>query len=166
MAATTKTPLGASTLVRKYYLDVNAGTHAAPVWTAVNGMLEFKPVVEHTLQDDADFDSEGYKSSTATAIAWSIETKLARKVTVADPTAYDVGQEILRAAAGELGANNTVEIRWYEMEEDGPREEAYQGYAAVSWSPDGGGMDALDTVTVKLTGQGKRNAITHPSPNS
>jgi len=166
MAATTKTPLGASTLVRKWYLDVNAGTHAAPTWTAVNGMTDFKPVVEHTLQDDADFDSEGYKSSTATAVAWSLETKLARKVTVADPQAYDAGQEILREASDELGPSNTVEVRWYEMEEDGPREEAYQGYAAVSWSPDGGAMDALETVSVKLTGQGKRTAITHPDPTS
>ncbi len=166
MAATTKVPLGASTLVRKWYLDVNSGTHSSPVWTAVNGLTEFKPSVEHTLQDDADFDSEGYKSSTATAIAWAIEAKVARKVTVADATAYDTGQEILRAASDELSASNTVEIRWYEMEEDGPREEAYQGYAAVSWSPDGGGMDALDIVSVKLTGQGKRTAITHPDPNS
>jgi len=166
MPATTKTPLGASTLVRKWWLDVNAGTHDTPTWTAVNGMLEFKPTLEHTLQDDSDFDSEGYKSSTATAIAWSIETKLARKVTVADATAYDTGQEMLRTASEELGVGNTVEIRWYEMEDEGPREEAYQGYAAVSWSPDGGEMDALDTVTVTLTGQGKRTSITHPDPTS
>ena len=166
MPATTKTALGASTLVRKWYLDVNAATHASPEWTAVNGLTEFKPAIEHTLQDDADFDSEGYKSSTVTAIAWSIEAKVARKVTVADPTAYDTGQEILRAASDELGPANTVEIRWYEMEEEGPREEAYQGYAAVSWSPDGGAMDALEVVSVKLTGQGQRSAITHPDPTS
>lgn len=166
MAATTKTPLGASTLVRKWYLDVNAGTHESPTWTAVNGITEFKAGVEHTLQDDADFDSGGYKSSTATAIAWSIEAKVARKVTVADPTEYDPGQELLREASDKLGASNTVEVRWYEMEDDGPREEAYQGYAAVSWSPDGGAMDALDIVSVTLTGQGKRSAIVHPDPAS
>jgi len=166
MAATTKTPLGASTLVRKWYLDVNAGTHEAPTWTAVNGITEFKAGVEHTLQDDADFDSEGYKSSTATAIAWSIEAKVARKVTVADQTAYDPGQELLREASDKLGAGNTVEVRWYEMEDEGPREEAYRGYAAVAWAPEGGAMDALEIVSVTLTGQGKRSAIQHPDPAS
>ena len=42
------------------------------------------------------------------------------------------------------------------------RSEAYSGYAAVSWAPDGGGMDGLDTASVTLTGQGPRVSITHP----
>lgn len=162
MAATTKVPLGASTLNRKWYLDVNAGSHAVPSWTGVFGVLEFKATKEPSLQDDADFDSEGWKSSTVAALAWALECKVARKVTAADATAYDPGQEILRAASDELGTNNQVEVRWYEVTDDGPVAEAYQGYAAVSWVPDGGAMDALDTVTVTLTGQGARTAITHP----
>jgi hypothetical protein len=36
-------------------------------------------------------------------------------------------------------------------------------FATVTWSPDGGGMDALSTVSVTLTGQGERKAITHPA---
>ena len=68
MTATTKVPLGASTLVRKWYLDVNTGSVAIPVWVGVFGLLDFQPVLNPTLQDDSDFDSGGYKSSTVTAL--------------------------------------------------------------------------------------------------
>jgi hypothetical protein len=163
MPATTKVPLGASTTNRKWYLDVNTGTTASPVWTGVHGITEFKPALDPTLQNDSDYDSEGYKSQTKTAEEWAVETKVARKVTKADPTAYDPGQEFLRGKAiGKMGLANSVEIRYYEMEPGGPRIEAYQGQAAVTWSPEGGNMENLDMVSVKLTGQGKLDQITHP----
>jgi hypothetical protein len=162
MAATTKVPLGASTTNRKWYLDVDTSETSTPNWVGVFGLLEFKDALEPSLQDDSDFDSEGWKSSTSTANMWSIEAKVKRAVTSALGTAYDPGQEKLRAAAGSTGTGNRVQIRWYEMEPNGPRVEAYSGYAAVTWSPDGGGMDALSTVAVTLTGQGKRNVIAHP----
>lgn len=157
-----RVPLGASTLNRKWYLDVDTSATATPTWIGVFGIGEFKPNVEATMQDDSDFDSGGYKSSTATALAWSLEFKVSRKTIAATPTSYDPGQEALRLAQDELGDGNRVHVRWYEMTPGGPRVEAYEGYAAVSWSPDGGSMDALDTVSVVLTGQGKRTAITHP----
>jgi hypothetical protein len=157
-----RVPLGANTLNRKWWLDVNTGTTELPTWTGVHGITEFTPNYEVTLQDDSDFDSEGHKSSTATAGAWSVAINLARKVTAASSTAYDAGQEALRLAGDEFGVANSVEVRFYEMEPDGPRVEAYQGNAAVSWTPQGGSMEALSTVAVTLTGQGRRTAIAHP----
>lgn len=162
MPAPARTPLGASTTNRKWYLDINTGTVAAPTWVGVHGITEFKPNLEPTLQDDSDFDSGGDKSSTVTARAWSLNMTLARKTTAASQTAYDPGQEVLRLASEEIGVDNSVLVRFYEMEPGGPRVEAYSGRAAVSWTPDGGSMDALDMVSVALTGQGKRTAITHP----
>jgi hypothetical protein len=47
-------PLGANTLNRKYYLDVNTGTAAVPAWKGVFGIGEFKPNIDPTLQDDSD----------------------------------------------------------------------------------------------------------------
>lgn len=166
MASTTKVPLGAATLVRKYYLDVNTGTYGAPVWTGVFGVMEFKPVFDQVVKDDADFDSGGYKSSTVTAIGWGVDLKLARKVKAADATAYDVGQEALRAASLLFGNSNRVDIRFYEVTASGPTTEAYRGYVSVVWNPDGGPMDAEDFVSVKLVGQGARTAITHPDAAS
>lgn len=164
MPATTKVPLGASTTTRKWFFDVNTGTVAVPVWTGVFGVTEFKPALEPTLQDDSDYDSEGFKSQTKTAEEWSVEAKVARKVTVADATAYDPGQEFLRLkSVGKFGVANSVQIRYYEMEPGGPRIEAYKGSGAVTWSPEGGAMDELDMVSLTITGQGKLEAITHPT---
>jgi len=143
-------------------LDVNTGTYGIPTWTAVNGIMELKPGKETTLQDDSDFDGAGWKSQVATALAWSLELKLKRAPTVASATAYDAGQEALRTASDALGTANRKDVRWYEVTASGPVKEAYRGYCTVSWNPDGGGMDAADTVSVTLTGQGARSTDTHP----
>lgn len=163
MTVPTRTPLGASTLNRSWYLDVDTGTDPeTPTWTPVQGITEFQPAQEPQLQDDGDFDSDGYGSQTNTGITWSLTGKVARKVTAADATAYDPGQEVMRLAGSEIGPANAVHIRWYEMTPDGPRVEAYEGQAAVTWSPDGGDKTALNIVSFTLTGQGKRNSIAHP----
>lgn len=238
--ATTKVPLGASTLVRKWYCDVDAGgrtftytvvastdlfasvgsnlqagnpvvfaagapagitvgttyyviasgltadafkvsatlggsalnvtadgggnlTTIVPTWIGVFGMMDFQPNQDDNLEKDSDFDSEGYESSTKTAEAWSLEFMVKRAVTAADATAYDPGQELLRAKSKLMGPANSITVRWYEMTPSGPQIEAYKGLAAVSWAPVGGSMEKIETVKVKLTGQGKRNDITHPA---
>lgn len=166
MTVPARVPLGASTLVRKWYLDVNTGTDTSPVWTGVFGMTNFQPTFTPTLQDDSDFDSGGYKSSTVTALEWGATATVSRKVQAASPTAYDPGQEKLRAVSETQGTSNRVQVRFYEMAPGGPRVEAYSGYCAVTWSPQGGAMDALDTVQITLTGQGQRADITHPDSTS
>lgn len=153
--------LGAATLNRKYWLDVRLpGTTD---WTGVFGIQELKnkPSVA-TTQDTSDFDGKGYKSSVVTALEHGVELKVSRKTQADTPTAYDPGQEILRAAAKRMGLGNRVEFRIYEMEPEGPRVEAEQGFASVTWDPDGGGMDATDSVAVVLNGQGERRDIPHP----
>jgi hypothetical protein len=162
MPAPARTPLGAATTVRKWWLDVNTGTSAAPVWVGVFGMKDFKPNLSPTWKDSSDFDSQGDKSQTATARDTGVEFKVARKTRSSDATAYDPGQEALRLRAEGLGVLNSIEYRFYEMEPGGPRVEAYQGTAGVEWSPEGGAMDDLDDVSVKLIGQGRRVPIAHP----
>jgi len=153
--------LGAPTLNRKYWLDVREPGSTA--WLGVHGIQELKnkPSVA-TTQDSSDFDGRGYKSSAVTALEHGVELKVVRKPQADTPTAYDPGQELLRAAAKRMGSGNRVEFRIYEMEPGGPRVEAEQGFASVTWDPDGGGMDALDTVAVNLNGQGERVDIAHP----
>lgn len=163
MTVPTRTPLGASTLVRKWLLDVNTGTTSSPIWTPVVGILDFTPTLDPTLQDDSDFDGGGYKSQTVTALAWSATGSVTRKVKAGAPTQYDDGQEFLRLASLTMGIQNSVEVRFYEVTAGGPTTEAYQGKAAVSWSPKGGAMDALDEATFTLTGQGARASITNPA---
>ncbi len=162
MPAVAKVPLGAATLMRKWYLDVNDGSHDVPDWVGVFGMTDFKPAVEPVMKDDSDLDSSGWKSESPTALAWSLDFKLERKVVDGAPTTYNPGQEILRLASVALGVGNHVEVRWYEMTDGGPKVEAYMGYAAVQWKPAGGSMEDHDTVDVTLSGQGIRTPITHP----
>lgn len=162
MPATTPVPLGFATTVRKWKLDVNTGTFGSPVWTGVFGQNAFKDARNPEMKDDSDMDSEGYKSEAKTADGFSIEMTVLRKATAADPEDYDPGQEALRAKGDAMGAGNVADIRWYEMEEGGPRIEAYRGFASVKWEPEGGKMDDLDAVKVTLGGRGKRNVIAHP----
>lgn len=162
MPITTKEPLGATTLNRKWYLDVNTGTFEAPVWTGVFGMTEMKPVNEGNMEDDSDFDGEGFESETQTTIKWGVEAKLKRGVRSAAPTAYDPGQEVLRLASLQMGIGNRVDIRYYEVTPSGPSVEAFRGFCAVSWEYEGGDMKALSFAEVTLTGQGKRTSIAHP----
>lgn len=162
MPATARVPLGASTLNRKWWADVNTGTSGSPVWTPINGITDFKDSLDPQTQDDSDFDSNGWGSKTKTGNNWSLDLKVARKTTRSDPTMYDPGQEFLRLKAVENGGANTVEIRWYEMSVGGPRAEAHQGLAAVSYSPDGGDQNALGMASLTLDGQGQRFDISHP----
>lgn len=159
-----RTPLGASTPNSMYYLDVDtASSDTNPTWVAVQGITEFQPANAPNLEDDSDFDSGGDQSQTKTAQQRSLVMKVGRKTLTADPAAYDPGQEFLRSKDSKIGGANAVHIRYYEMSEGGPRLEAYEGWAAVSWSPDGGAMTALNIVSVTLTGQGAWKEIAHPA---
>jgi hypothetical protein len=163
MAHVDRTVLGAATSPAKWYLDINTGaSYAAPTWTAVNGVSNFVPKHEPTLQDDSDYSSGGYGSQAKTGLSWSGEITVGRKVTLASATVYDPGQEALRAAADLLTAARIVDVRWYEVTPGGPIVEAYRGYAEVSYAQGGGAYNDLETATITLSGRGARETITHP----
>jgi hypothetical protein len=148
-----------ATLARKWKLDVNTGTEGSPTWTSVRAIGELKTSVESNLEDDSDYDSDGWASNTKTQMSWELEAKLLRKVSVA-ASVYDPGQEALRSKADQFGSGGTAQVRWYDRD-GGP--EAYTGFGSVSWEPEGGDAKDLDTVTVKVTGNGARTLITNPA---
>lgn len=148
-----------SSLARKWKLDVNTGTVASPSWLPVRAIAELKPSLEPNMEDDADYDSEGWGSETKTLLKWSLEVKVGRKTGVTTGN-YDPGQEVLRTKSDQFGAAGTAHIRWYDRFA-GP--EAYTGFASVSWEPEGGETKDLDLVTIKLMGNGKRTTITNPA---
>lgn len=148
-----------STLARKYRLDVDTSSTATPSWTQVRGISEFTPTIDTTLEDDSDYDSDGWASQTKTQLAWAIKATVMRKIGV-DTGAYDPGQEVLRLAGESFGTDGVVHVRWYDREGG---DEAYEGYAEVSWAPAGGSTTALSSVAVTLTGKGARLPIANPS---
>lgn len=164
MAYPTRVALGATTLARKWALDVDTNYGlGAPIWTGVFGMTEFAPTGTPGLQADSDYDSGGYTSSTVTTQEWGATSTLRRGVVGAAPTTYDPGQEYLRLRSANMGPANTAHIRYYELNGvGGPRVEAYEGYVAVQYTNNGAGPDGLSTAGLTLTGQGVRLPITHP----
>jgi hypothetical protein len=166
MAATaiTRVPLGASTFVHKWCLDINSATYATPTWVGFFGTNDFVFTIDPSTEDDGDLDSPGWGSEIVTSRKWKAETTVIRKVTAASATAYDPGQELARLAAFELGAANRLDVRIYEMVTSGPKVEAYRGYASVQWVPVGGDNKALDKVKVTFNGSGELAKLTpHPA---
>ena len=166
MTVTAREMLGNVILNGTWYLDVNTGTVATPTWIPVNGIYDFKDGLDSKSIDVSDFSSDGWADNQNVGKSWSIELKVWRKRRAAS-VAYDPGQEFIRLQNGE-----SIQVRFYEMSGDGviatgdPRTEAYTGTVSVKWSPDGGKFDDGRSVSVTLTGKGKRTAITHPSPNA
>lgn len=165
MTVTARESLGDVILNGSWFLDVNTGTIASPTWTPVNGIYDFKEGLDTKTIDVSDFSSDGWSDSQNVGKSWSIELKVWRKRRAAS-VAYDPGQEFIR-----LQNSASIQVRFYEMSGTGviatgnPRVEAYMGLVSVKWSPDGGKFDDGRSVSVTLTGKGKRTAITHPSPN-
>lgn len=152
-----------SALARKWAIDIDTSATLTPTWTRLMGVTEFKPTADPNLEDDSTYDSEGWGSSTKTALTWKNEIKVVRRHDPTDETDYDPAQEALREMAELFGADGVAHIRWYDRE-GGP--EAYTGYAEVSWVPDGGPHTALETVVITLDGKGKRTAISNPNAAS
>lgn len=148
-----------STLARKFRVDVDTSATAAPAWLQVRAVQTFKPTINNTMVDDADMDSDGWGSDAKTGMKWALELGLLRKVGLTSGS-YDPGQEAIRAAADDFGPDAVVHVRWYDRN-GGP--EAYEGYAQVGWSPNGGGPTALDIVAVTLSGNGARKPIANPT---
>ncbi len=155
--------LGAATNARKWRLDVNVGTYAAPVWERLRGVSEFTPSSDPSTQDTTDYDSQGWKSSAVTALGWGVTITVERKVDDEVPTEYDAAQEFLRLKADQTGLGNVVDVRYYEWNGlEGPRVQAYRGKAGVQYAEQGGAPDAKSTAQITLTGQGTRAVIAHP----
>ncbi|WP_439676001.1 phage tail tube protein [Embleya sp. MST-111070] len=146
-------------LARRYRLDIDTGTSSAATWSPLIGITEFAPKVEPTQQDVTTYDAEGWVEQAVTMYAWSVEVTIAHR---AHPTtgAFNPVQEKLRKAAMKFGAASYVRVRYYDR--NGVADDAYQGTALVTWEPDGGGPDEVDTVKVTLTGSGPLVEIANP----
>ncbi|HJQ00080.1 MAG TPA: IPT/TIG domain-containing protein [Jatrophihabitans sp.] len=149
-----------STGARKWKLDVDiSAAQDGTEYIPVRAMSDFQPSNPSTMQDDSDYDSDGFGSDAKTGSKWANVLKLIRKKGVTS-NVYDPGQETLRLASNEFGGAGVVRVRWYERDGGG---EAWEGYAQVQWSEDGGNSTALSTVSVTLSGQGARTPITNPA---
>lgn len=165
MAYDDRVVLTAASLARDWYVDVNTGTLAAPNWVPVSGVMEVVPKTPNVFKDVSVGGAGGAQASQKTADSWGLEMKVKRAGTEDDPSAYDPGQEALRAASLEYGAANIIDIQYYEVNGTGyPMVEAWRGRASVEWSEENGAFDDPRVIGVKLNGHGARTAVTpHPA---
>lgn len=148
-----------STQASKWTLEVNASTTATPDWVQVRAITDMSTSVDSNTEDDSDYDSDGWASTTKTQMSWSIDCTVFRKIGFTSKS-YDEGQEILRAAADNFGVDGSVQVRWYDRT-GGP--EAYTGTGSVSYAPQGGKTTDLDSAKITIDGQGARTAIANPN---
>lgn len=145
-------------LARRWVVQINMGTDTTPDWQTGPATTNFVYKHPPVNQDDSDYDSGGWGSSTKTAQNWSAEWTINRKATP-DSTAYSAVHEHVRTAALSFGSASKVGVRWYDR--DG-LPEAYQGTALVDWEPSGGDRTALETTKITMTGVGALVPITNP----
>lgn len=161
---TTPTPPAetVTALARRYRLEINTSTTSTPSWTLLPGITEFAPKIEPTQQDVTTYDAEGWSEQAVTMLAWSVETTIAHR---AHPVtgAFNPTQEHLRRASMSFGAASYVHVRYFDRT---GADDAYEGTALVTWEPDGGGPDEVDTIKITLTGSGPLKPITNPAPST
>lgn len=166
MTATPRTEPGNPTYAKKWWWDANIGTHEAPEWLEIGSFNNFNMEITPTTKDNSTYQSGIWGSDVTTKLKYALNAVFVRNVLPDDPAKYDDGQEVLREYAFKSGVAGRIETRWYEMDDEGPRVEAYQGYQTVQWKPVAGSDEDVATVNVTCPGQGEPVAITHPSPNS
>ncbi|MEV4245227.1 hypothetical protein AB0J63_17650 [Streptosporangium canum] len=151
-----------SLLASAWALDVNTGTSGAPVWTPVKGMTSFKETIESTMEDDSDFDSDGWGSDQVTQRKWKLETEGKRKRDADNDATFipDPGQQAILDAGNLVGVGSNISIRYYRR--DGAPD-AWEGSVNVQYGGGGGATTALEPFNFTLGGQGERTAITNPA---
>lgn len=163
---------GQTTVNRKWVLEVNVNTVAAPDWEVLEFVSNFDPTFDDAnWEDSTSYGDGGYNSQNKTAAGWSANATVMRKTLVGAPTAYPPVQEYLRLKAiGKFGPTNQVQIRVFEYDTSdaagiaSPRVEAYMGFVGVQWAQQGGPHSGNSEVQITLNAQSKLSIIAHPYP--
>lgn len=155
MGSISRTPLGAASLARQWWVDL----YDNGAWIPVRGVANIGLPLSVSTDEVATANPDGWAFTVKAQMAWSLVLTLTRKQTLDAAATYDAGQELLRDAGDDSWG--AVTVRWYKQ--DGLNLEAYQGIGIVQYSPAGGGTSDLDTVDVTITGQGARTRIPFPA---
>jgi hypothetical protein len=146
-------------LARRYAIDINTGTTAAPVWSRLLGVREFSPAIEPTHEDDSLYEHDGWVGNVRTALAWSAEVVISHRVD-ATTGAFNAVHRFVRNSAMKFGVESIVGVRYFDR--NGAADDAWAGEALVTWEPEGGEHGNPDRITITFTGNGPLEAITNP----
>lgn len=132
-------------LARRYKVEIDTAYPATASWQTLPGVVEFKDLSTPTDQRDSDYDSDGAVGYTRTALEWGLELKVSHKE---DDTTYalnEVHAYLKARALARGGQSSVVHVRYYDRRGNA---DAHEGYALVTWAPDGGDDEQLDRVAV------------------
>jgi hypothetical protein len=145
-------------LVSQWVIEVAAYTDgtAPTTFTQVKGIQNYTPPgVSKDRQDDSDFDSGAWASQVTTGLSYEVTGT----VKVADPTmTADPGQEILRAAGMNTGADGFVHFRTYKR----GAVTGIQGVIDANFTEGGGSR--TDITTAEFGGPGRGPAVAYTVP--
>ncbi|MDE9364586.1 hypothetical protein PZ938_03130 [Luteipulveratus sp. YIM 133132] len=138
-------------------VTISVTTTSAPTmgWRKIRAMSSFKQSQDNNMEDDSDFDGDGYTSSAKTAIGWKLEIGVGRKRSRVTG-GFDTAQEYLREQAELFTPDDEVHVRWGRRSGLG---KAYEGWASPEWEDQGDKHSDLSTAQITLNGQGKRESI-------
>ncbi|WEV41639.1 hypothetical protein OZX57_06515 [Bifidobacterium sp. ESL0682] len=144
-------------LARRFKVEISKdGT----TWNPLNGLTDFNPKFDPTLQDANDYENEGWGSKEITMNTWSLECKANRIITA---NRFDEGQELCRKCVGKFGEDARLYVRWYDRN---GMPEAHQGRAIVGYTQSKTGVADLEEVSITFTGDGVCEEIDNPAASS
>ena len=148
--------VGTPTINSKWRVDIDTDPNHGGSWTQLKGIKSLDPVLDNSVKDASDYDTEGWGADAVTSRKWGLTGTVNRNKYEG---AYDPAQQYLSGIADDEDFNKLVHVRFYERETGG---KAYEGYALVQWKDKAGAQDDLSEADFTLMGQGKRYVITSP----
>ena len=140
----------------KWRVDIDTSPTHAGSWAQLRGIKSLDPVLDSSVKDASDYDTDGWGSDAVTSRKWGLTGTVLRKKYAGS---YDAAQQYLSDIAESDDFNALVHVRFYERETGG---KAYEGYALVQWKDKAGAQDDLSEADFTLLGQGARYAVTNP----
>jgi len=132
-------------ITRRMRVDIDTAYPATAVWAQLPGMVEFKDSTTPTEQRDSDYDSDGAIGYTRTAAEWGLELKISYKENDTTHVPHAVHTYLKARAKARYGQTSVVHLRFYDRNGN---VDAFEGYALVTWAPDGGDDEQLDRVAL------------------
>jgi hypothetical protein len=137
----------ATTLARKFRIDVTSDQTLATGWLQLNGIDDWNADTAPTVEDTSAYDTTGWTSSEITMQAWTATASVFRRQV---SNVYDPGQELCRVAGmGQFGTAARLGVRWYDKNGGA---EAYSGIALVDWTRNNTGVSNVEKATIVFTG--------------
>jgi hypothetical protein len=132
-------------LARRYKVEIDTAYPATASWQTLPGVVEFKDLSTPTDQRDSDYDSDGGVGYTRTALEWGLELKVSHKEDDVTYALNTVHAYLKARALSRGGQTSVVHVRYYDRRGNA---DAHEGYALVTWAPDGGDDEQLDRVAI------------------